>query len=162
VICLLQRVTQASVTVQNVMISEIEHGLIVLVGFQSKDVTGDLTAEQAILDRMADRLLGYRVFPDDQDRMNLNVLQAGGGVLLVPQFTLAADTRSGLRPGFQTAAAPADAESLFDRFLEAVKSRHAAVQQGRFGADMQVSLVNNGPVTFWQRENAHDPASGQR
>lgn len=156
-ICLLQRVTRASVTVGDALVGEISHGLMVLVGFEAKDAilasagkvgTDDAETPQ-LLNRMAERLTAYRVFPDENDRMNLNVMQAGGALLLVPQFTLAADTSSGLRPGFQTAAAPESAATLFDGFVEAVKSQYSEVQTGRFGADMQVSLVNNGPVTFW-------------
>lgn len=162
---LLQRVSEASVTVDGSRIASIDQGLLVLVGFEASDVapTGapaghsaaesraQLIPETAVklLNRMADRLLAYRVFPDEQDRMNLNVVQAGGAVLLVPQFTLAADTSKGLRPGFHTAAPPEQADLLFQQYIEVVKSRHSEVQQGRFGADMQVSLVNTGPVTFW-------------
>jgi len=149
VICLLQRVTEASVRVDGAIIGSITTGLMVLVGFESKDA--DLVAQQSaqLRDNMAKRLLAYRVFPDDQGRMNLNVLQADGGVLLVPQFTLAAETSKGLRPGFHTAAPPNIAENLFNDFVGAVKQQLPTVQQGRFGADMKVSLVNDGPVTFW-------------
>lgn len=148
-ICLLQRVTEASVRVDGAIIGSITTGLMVLVGFESKDA--DLVAQQSaqLRDNMAKRLLAYRVFPDDQGRMNLNVLQADGGVLLVPQFTLAAETSKGLRPGFHTAAPPNIAENLFNDFVGAVKQQLPTVQQGRFGADMKVSLVNDGPVTFW-------------
>ena len=97
---------------------------------------------------MAERLLAYRVFADENDRMNLSLMQVEGELLLVPQFTLAADTSKGLRPGFHTAAPPDSAERLFDGFVDAVKSRYQKVQTGLFGADMQVALVNNGPVTF--------------
>jgi len=149
VICLLQRVTEASVQVDGQAIGSIAKGLMVLVGFESKDA--GLTAQQFAQMRgnMAKRLLAYRVFPDDQDRMNLNVLQASGGVLLVPQFTLAAETSKGLRPGFHSAAPPDIAENLFKDFVAAVKQELPTVQQGQFGADMKVSLVNDGPVTFW-------------
>ncbi len=158
---LLQRVSQASVSVDGERIAAIDLGLLVMVGFESGDVAANESPNEGFnleklqnntkkrLDRMADRLLAYRVFPDRQDRMNLNVVQAEGALLLIPQFTLAADTSKGLRPGFHTAAPPEQAKLLFDRYLEALSLRYPKVQQGRFGADMQVSLVNNGPVTFW-------------
>lgn len=149
VICLLQRVTQASVTIGDTTVGEISHGLMVLVGFEAKDSLSNNGAKSDLLNRMSERLLAYRIFPDANDRMNLNVLQAEGGLLLVPQFTLAAETSKGLRPGFHTAAPPEAAGRLFDGFVEAVNSRHTGVQTGQFGADMQVALVNNGPVTFW-------------
>ncbi len=148
-ICLLQRVTEASVRVDELTIGSISHGLMVLVGFESKDAELSAEASAQQLNKMADRLLGYRVFADDQDRMNLNVVQAGGCVLLVPQFTLAAETSKGLRPGFHSAAPPEAAKDLFDQFVLAVKQRLPATQQGQFGADMKVALVNDGPVTFW-------------
>ncbi len=152
-ICLLQRVSEASVSVDGSIIGSIQHGLMVLVGFEASDMAEGRddpgAVEQKLLQRMAERLLAYRVFSDAQDRMNLNVVQAGGSVLLVPQFTLAADTSKGLRPGFHTAAKPEQAQKLFQSFVVAVASRYDEVQQGRFGADMKVSLVNDGPVTFW-------------
>ena len=138
---LLQRVTQASVEIENRRVASIERGLLVLVGVQRGD------SEQEA-ERLLTRLLGYRVFPDEEGRMNRNVCQAGGGLLLVPQFTLAADTGSGMRPGFSTAAEPGEGERLFNCLLELAQTRHAPVAAGRFGADMQVSLVNDGPVTF--------------
>jgi len=138
---LLQRVTSARVDVAGEAIAAIHHGLLVLVGIEP----GDGTAE---VERMARRLLGYRVFADAQGRMNHNVVQAGGGLLLVSQFTLAADTRSGLRPGFSTAAPPEQAEPLFEQLVATLSARHQPVARGRFGADMQVHLVNDGPVTF--------------
>lgn len=149
VICLIQRVTEAAVHVDGSSIGSIAKGLLVLVGFEAKDANLSTQQSTQLRDQMAKRLLAYRVFPDDQDRMNLNVMQADGGVLLVPQFTLAADTSKGLRPGFHTAAPPEAAEKLFADFVQAVKQPHPAVQQGQFGADMKVSLVNDGPVTFW-------------
>jgi len=142
---LLQRVTKATVEIEGNSVAEIGLGLLVLVGFSAKDIAPETAADARLRNRMAERLLGYRVFPDAQDRMNLNVKQAGGGVLLVPQFTLAANTQSGLRPGFQSAAPPEQAEELFNHYVKAVAERHENVQQGRFGA----ALVNNGPVTFW-------------
>ncbi|NNJ93593.1 MAG: D-tyrosyl-tRNA(Tyr) deacylase [Halobacteria archaeon] len=138
---LLQRVTHASVDVEGRRIASIGHGLLVLVGVQR----GDSERE---LERLLERLLGYRVFPDEQDRMNRDVRQAAGGLLLVPQFTLAADTRSGTRPGFSTAATPDEGRRLFELMVERARARHDPVAAGRFGADMQVALVNDGPVTF--------------
>jgi D-tyrosyl-tRNA(Tyr) deacylase len=116
--------------------------LLVLVGVQR----GDSEHEAR---RLLERLLGYRVFPDSADRMNLNVGQAGGGVLLVPQFTLAADTRSGMRPSFTPAADPAEGRRLFDFLVIEARQRHQPLECGEFAADMQVALVNDGPVTFW-------------
>ncbi len=112
-----------------------------LVGVQRDDSEHEL-------ERLLERLLGYRVFPDEQGRMNRDVRQAAGGLLLVPQFTLAADTRSGTRPGFSTAAAPDEGRRLFELMVERARERHDPVAAGRFGADMQVALVNDGPVTF--------------
>ncbi|MFC0676614.1 D-aminoacyl-tRNA deacylase [Lysobacter korlensis] len=142
---LIQRVTEAAVRVDDAIVGAIGPGLLALVGIEP----GDGDAEVA---RMADRLLGYRVFADAAGRMNLGLGDAGGALLLVSQFTLAADTRSGMRPGFSTAAAPTDAEPVFNRLVEACRLRHAgAVETGRFGAHMVVSLVNDGPVTFLLR-----------
>ena len=138
---LLQRVTHASVDVEGQRIASIGHGLLVLVGVQR----GDSERE---LERLLGRLLGYRVFPDEQGRMNRDVRQAAGGLLLVPQFTLAADTHSGTRPGFSTAAAPDEGRRLFELMVERARDLHDPVAAGRFGADMQVALVNDGPVTF--------------
>ena len=137
----LQRVSEASVRVDGEVVGEIRRGLLVLVGVERGD--GELQSE-----RLLERLLGYRVFPDRQDKMNLSVQDIGGGLLLVPQFTLAADTRKGMRPGFTPAAAPAEGERLFDDLLSRARRRHEHVAAGRFGADMQVALVNDGPVTF--------------
>lgn len=139
---LLQRVARAAVDIDGQRVGAIDRGLLVLVGVER----GDTTAEA---ERLLERLLGYRVFPDDTGRMNRSLREVEGGLLLVPQFTLAADTRSGTRPGFSTAAPPADGERLFDHFVARARLAHAQVQTGRFGADMQVSLVNDGPVTFW-------------
>ena len=138
---LLQRVTQASVEIEGRCIAAIDRGLLVLVGVQR----GDSERE---IERLLERLLGYRVFPDEQGRMNRDVRQAAGGLLLVPQFTLAADTRSGTRPGFSTAAAPDDGRRLFELMVARAAALHDPVAAGRFGADMQVALVNDGPVTF--------------
>ena len=145
-IALLQRVTHAWVDVGGSRIGEIGQGLMVLVGVERGDA-----ATQA--DRLLERVLGYRVFADDKGRMNRSVNDIGGGLLLVPQFTLVADTRSGMRPGFSTAAEPDSGARLFGYLASAAARQHATVASGRFGADMQVSLVNDGPVTFWLEVN---------
>lgn len=139
---LLQRVREASVSVEGETIARIDRGLLVLVGVQLDD--GEAQAR-----RLLERLLAYRVFADAEQRMNLSLRDTGGGLLLVPQFTLAADTRQGNRPGFSTAAPPAQARSLFEQLLALAQTQHPTVASGRFGADMQVALVNDGPVTFW-------------
>lgn len=139
---LLQRVSRADVTVDGAVIAAIGPGLLVLVGVQR----GDTEAEAQ---RLLQRLLGYRVFPDAAGRMNLDLTQAGGGLLLVPQFTLAADTRSGQRPSFTPAAEPQAGRCLYNYMVAQAREQHAPVGSGRFGADMQVALVNDGPVTFW-------------
>lgn len=139
--CLLQRVTQASVTVAGKVVGKIDQGLLVLVGVEPED------AEQTVT-RMAERLLRYRVFSDAEGKMNLNVAQVQGSILLVSQFTLAADTTSGNRPGFSTAAPPEQASNLCDQLAGALRKGDVRVETGRFGADMQVALVNDGPVTF--------------
>jgi D-aminoacyl-tRNA deacylase len=139
---LLQRVTRARVEVAGETIGAIERGLLVLVGVQR----GDNTARA---ERLLERLLGYRVFPDADDRMNLSLRDVGGGLLLVPQFTLAADTKKGTRASFTSAAPPDVGEQLFGDLVDLARASHPRVATGRFGADMQVSLVNDGPVTFW-------------
>ncbi|MDH5184790.1 MAG: D-aminoacyl-tRNA deacylase [Gammaproteobacteria bacterium] len=139
---LLQRVTRASVVVADETIGEIGPGLLVLVGVEKGDT-------QAQADRLLERLLGYRVFADADDKMNLSLQDTGGGLLLVPQFTLAADTQKGARPSFTSAAAPEDGKKLFGYFLKQAQNAHLDVASGQFGADMQVSLTNDGPVTFW-------------
>ncbi|MPZ46860.1 MAG: D-tyrosyl-tRNA(Tyr) deacylase [Betaproteobacteria bacterium] len=139
---LLQRVSRASVTVDGAAVGSIERGILVFIGVQRGD--GDAQAG-----RLAERILGYRVFPDEQGRMNRSVADIGGGVLLVPQFTLAADTGRGTRASFSSAAVPEEGRRLFNRIVDEVRSRHATVATGAFGADMQVALVNEGPVTFW-------------
>jgi D-tyrosyl-tRNA(Tyr) deacylase len=139
---LLQRVSEASVTVNGQAVGRIGRGLLVLVGVQR----GDSEREA---DRLLERLLTYRVFPDDEERMNRSLLDIGGGLLLVPQFTLAADTRKGTRPGFSRAAEPAEGRRLFDYITSQALRRHSTVETGVFGANMQVALVNDGPVTFW-------------
>ncbi len=139
---LLQRVTHAQVEVAGERIGQIARGLLVLVGVQAGD-------DEMRAARLLERLLGYRVFPDDTGRMNLSVRDLGAGLLLVPQFTLAADTKKGTRAGFSTAAAPERAAALFDHLVGCARAAHTHVACGRFGADMQVSLTNDGPVTFW-------------
>jgi D-aminoacyl-tRNA deacylase len=141
-ISLIQRVSQASVRVQDALVGQIAGGLLALVCAEPED--GEREAD-ALLARMLD----YRVFADPAGRMNLSLRSVGGGLLLVPQFTLAADTSSGLRPSFSAAAAPDRARALFDYLVGRAQSVHAPVAAGRFGADMQVALVNEGPVTFW-------------
>ena len=139
---LLQRVSRAAVSVDGCTVGEIGPGLLVLIGVRSGDT-------EAQAERLLERLLGYRVFEDEAGRMNLSLRDTGGGLLLVPQFTLAADTRKGRRPSFSTAASPAEAERLFDFLLARARVELPAVQSGSFGADMQVSLINDGPVTIW-------------
>jgi D-tyrosyl-tRNA(Tyr) deacylase len=134
-------VANASVEVDGAVIASIGRGVLALVGVER----GDGVAEA---ERLAERVLAYRIFPDAQGKMNLSLKDAGGELLAVPQFTLAADTASGLRPSFSSAAAPADGEMLFAKFAEKA-ARTVQVALGRFGADMKVSLVNDGPVTFW-------------
>lgn len=139
---LLQRVSEASVTVAGERVGAIEHGLLVLVGVER----GDSETEA---ERLLQRLLRYRVFPDSEEKMNLSLADIGGGLLLVPQFTLPADTRKGNRPSFTPAASPQEGEQLFTYLLQQAQATHEPVAAGRFGADMQVALVNDGPVTFW-------------
>ncbi len=140
---LLQRVTQASVEVAGETVGEIGTGLLVLVGVEKCD---DASCPAHLLER----LLGYRVFPDEAGRMNRSLQDIGGGLLLVPQFTLAADTHKGTRPSFSSAAPPEVGKALFDEMLCLARERHPHhVASGVFGADMKVSLVNDGPVTFW-------------
>lgn len=141
---LLQRVTEAAVSVDGGEIARIGPGLLVLVAVERGD-------DEATAERLLDRLLSYRVFADAGDRMNLSVSDTGGSLLLVPQFTLAADTAKGLRPGFSRAAPPADGERLFGHLVRRARARFPATQAGRFGAHMRVFLVNDGPVTFWLR-----------
>lgn len=141
-IALLQRVAEASVSVEGQCIGRIARGLMVLLCAERGD-----TEKEA--DALLTKLLGYRVFADADGKMNLSLAQTQGGLLLVPQFTLAADTRSGTRPSFTPAAPPAEASRLFDYALSRARAAHATVEAGRFGADMQVALVNDGPVTFW-------------
>lgn len=139
---LLQRVSEGRVEVDGRCVGEIGQGLVVLVGVQRDD-------DQSKADRLLERLLGYRVFPDEAGRMNHSLRVLGGGLLLVPQFTLAADTRKGTRAGFSVAADPELGEALFSYLVKQAKKQHHPVASGIFGAHMQVALVNNGPVTFW-------------
>jgi D-tyrosyl-tRNA(Tyr) deacylase len=141
VICLIQRVRQARVEINHTISGQIEQGLLVLVGFEPND-------DFAEVERQLERVVNYRVFADDQDKMNRSLRDIGGGLLLVPQFTLAADTGRGRRPSFTSAAPPALGSQLFDRLLQLARERHAPVAGGVFGADMQVHLQNDGPVTF--------------
>ncbi|MGH8599647.1 MAG: D-aminoacyl-tRNA deacylase [Burkholderiales bacterium] len=143
-IALLQRVASATVSVNGETIATIGRGLLVLVAVEADDA-------QAQADRLLERLLGYRMFADGNGKMNLSIRDIDGGLLLVPQFTLAADTRKGTRPDFSPAASPADGRPLFDYLATLAASRHPVTACGRFGADMQVALVNDGPVTFWLR-----------
>lgn len=145
-IALLQRVTQARVTVDGATVGAIGKGLMVLVCAER----GDSEREA---DALLSKLLFYRVFADEAGKMNLSVTDTKGALLLVPQFTLAADTKSGTRPSFTPAAAPEDGRRLFDHFVRCARERHAVVETGQFGAHMQVSLTNDGPVTFWLQVN---------
>lgn len=139
---LLQRVSQASVSIDQHCVADIEQGLLVLIGVEKQD-------NQASARKLLTKILGYRVFNDEQGRMNHSLQDINGDLLLVPQFTLAAATRKGLRPGFSNAAAPDHGEALFAYLKQTAENQYPAVKYGRFGADMQVSLVNDGPVTFW-------------
>lgn len=140
-LALIQRVSDASVTIDGETVGAIGPGLLVLLGVQKDD-------DERVADRLLDKVLAYRVFADGAGRMNRSVSDCDGGLLVVSQFTLAADTGRGLRPGFSSAKPPQEAERLYGYFLEQARQRHADVQSGRFGADMQVTLTNDGPVTF--------------
>ena len=141
-IALIQRVTQASVSVAGEVTGEIGPGLLVLLGVEKDD-------DEQKANRLCERVLGYRIFSDDAGKMNLNVQQAGGSVLVVSQFTLAADTQKGMRPSFSGGAAPAEANRLYEYFSDCCRRQGVTTANGRFAADMQVALVNDGPVTFW-------------
>ena len=143
-IALIQRVAQASVVVAGDTVGAIGRGILALVGVERDDT-------QAQAERLAERVLGYRIFADAAGKMNLSVKDVNGGLLVVPQFTLVADTNSGTRASFSSGAAPEAGEKLFSSFVEKTKALHSPVQTGRFGAHMAVSLVNDGPVTFWLR-----------
>lgn len=138
---LIQRVTQASVSVDDETIGRIDHGLLALIGVAADD-------DRSRADRLLHKLLHYRVFADAEGRMNLNLQQAGGGLLLVSQFTLVAATDKGLRPSFSSAALPEHGKAMFDYLVEQAREAWPDVETGRFGANMQVALVNDGPVTF--------------
>jgi len=141
-IALIQRVREARVEVDDVITGAIGRGVLALIGIEREDT-------QSSYERLLQRILAYRIFPDDAERMNLSLKDIDGGLLLVPQFTLAADTRKGNRPGFSQAAEPEYGKAMFDALLVHAKKSYPHVKQGVFGADMQVSLVNDGPVTFW-------------
>ena len=141
-IALIQRVSSAKVSVSNQAVGAIGHGLLVLLGVEAGD-------NKASADKLLRKVLGYRVFSDTEGKMNLNVAQVGGSLLVVSQFTLAADTSSGLRPGFSKGAAPKEAEHWYEYFISAARQQGMPTEAGQFAADMQVSLVNDGPVTFW-------------
>lgn len=138
---LIQRVTEASVHIDNKLVGSIGQGLLVLLGVEKND-------DHAAVEKMAKKLLAYRVFADEQGKMNCSVSDIGGGVLVVSQFTLAAETKKGLRPGFSLAAEPEKAKRLYEDMLEQLKESGLSIQAGQFAADMQVSLINDGPVTF--------------
>jgi D-tyrosyl-tRNA(Tyr) deacylase len=138
---LIQRVTQASVQVNHHTVGEIDQGLLVLLGVEKND-------SEATVDRMAEKLLAYRVFGDEQGKMNLSVRDIAGELLVVSQFTLAADTRKGLRPGFSSAAEPLLAEQLYESLVDQLRQQGTSVATGQFAADMKVQLINDGPVTF--------------
>ena len=145
-IALIQRVQSARVDVGDELVGRIGAGLLALVAVQPNDC-------EAQTQRMLERLLGYRVFADDTGRMNRSLKDTGGGLLLVSQFTLAADTRSGMRPSFTRAAAPEHGRLWFDRLVTLARDAHSGVETGRFGAHMMIQLVNDGPVTFWLDTN---------
>ena len=139
---LIQRVARADVRVNGEVVGAIERGILALIGVRKGD-------DAAAADRLLERVLSHRIFPDEQDRMNLSLRDIEGGLLLVPQFTLAADTHKGTRAGFSTAAEPEHAQSMFAQLVQRAKEAYAPVSSGVFGAHMQVALVNDGPVTFW-------------
>ena len=143
-IALIQRVVHARVEVDNAVIAEIGRGVLALIGVEAGD-----RVSQA--DRLLERVLGYRVFPDAEGRMNRSLRDIGGGLLLVPQFTLAADTRKGARPSFSSAAPPETGQALFEHLAARARACHPLVACGRFAAEMKVTLTNDGPVTFWLR-----------
>lgn len=138
---LIQRVKKASVSVNHEITGEIQQGILLLLGIQKND-------DEETANKLIDKILAYRIFSDDNNKMNCSLQQIGGGILVVSQFTLAADTKKGLRPSFSSAAPPAQAEALYDYFVAQMRSKHPQVATGVFGADMQVSLINDGPVTF--------------
>jgi D-aminoacyl-tRNA deacylase len=141
-IALIQRVLRAEVSVAEHTVGTIDAGIVALVGVRRED-------DRSQADRLLERVLGYRIFADPEGRMNLDLASVGGGLLLVPQFTLAADTGHGMRPGFSTAASAEQARALFEYLLERARERHQPVASGEFGSHMRLSLINDGPVTFW-------------
>jgi D-tyrosyl-tRNA(Tyr) deacylase len=140
-ISIIQRVTQAEVTVNGLSIGKIGRGILALVAVERGDA-------ETQAERLVERILNYRIFPDAEDKMNLSITDIGGELLLVSQFTLAADTRKGNRPSFTPAAAPDEGQRLFDYFVTTLRNKYPRIATGQFGADMQVALVNDGPVTF--------------
>jgi D-tyrosyl-tRNA(Tyr) deacylase len=152
---LLQRVSEARVEVDRRVVGEIGRGLLVLVAVERDDT-------EAQADRLLERILSYRVFPDDFGRMNRSLGEIGGGLLLVSQFTLAADTSKGTRPGFSPAASPEEGRRLFDYLVGIARQAHPQIQTGEFGADMKVSLTNDGPVTFWLQAKPARESGDQR
>ena len=152
-IALIQRVREARVQVDGLTTGAIHRGIVALVGVERGD-------EEAQAVRLVERVIGYRIFADAQGKMNRSLAEVGGGLLLVPQFTLAADTTSGARPSFSSAASPAEGERLYLRFVALARERHSPVETGTFRSDMQVSLVNDGPVTFWLQVKPAAEASG--
>ena len=141
-IALIQRVTEANVVVNNKNVGEIQQGILAFIGVEKND-----SEEQ--VSRLVDKVLSYRIFADADNKMNLSVQDIKGGVLLVPQFTLAADTQKGCRPSFSSAAPPEEGERLFNEFVKQAKNKYQQIETGQFGADMKISLLNDGPVTFW-------------
>ncbi len=141
---LIQRVKRASVVVNDKCVGDIEQGILLLLGIEKTDT-------QVTADKLIDKVLAYRIFADEQNKMNSSLQQIDGGILVVSQFTLAADTQKGLRPSFSSAMPPVEAEQLYDYFVTSINAKHKKVATGIFGADMQVSLVNDGPVTFMLR-----------
>ncbi|HEV8095447.1 MAG TPA: D-aminoacyl-tRNA deacylase [Burkholderiales bacterium] len=152
-IALIQRVREARVQVDGLTTGAIHRGIVALIGVER----GDDEAQAA---RLVERVIGYRIFADAQGKMNRSLADVGGGLLLVPQFTLAADTTSGARPSLSSAASPAEGERLYLRFVELAREQHSPVETGTFRSDMQVSLVNDGPVTFWLQVKPAGEASG--
>jgi len=141
VIIIIQRVAHANVSVADTVVGEIEQGILALIGFESGDADKNLN-------KIIEKLLNYRIFADDEGKMNLSLRQCSGGLLLVPQFTLAANTKKGLRPSFACSMAPQEAQGLFTDFVNVARHSYDNVSTGQFGANMQVSLLNDGPVTF--------------
>ncbi len=150
-IALVQRVTEARVEVGGETVGAIGRGILALVGVERGDA-------EAQAERLAERVLGYRIFPDAEGKMNLSLLDIRGELLAVPQFTLAADTNKGARPGFSSAAAPEEGEKLFNLFVRFSRQRIPHVKSGNFGAGMRLSLVNDGPVTFWLQASPGRPS----